>query len=240
MRDFPRAPKTDPDSDFREPAISTLPAWTAGTSANISVETRQTPALNTSTRQSISPFRFATMPAGAGKKTTSKLRHQYATASPPTTAMDDKIRPSVSSCCSKRPWRAPTARRMVISCWRANERTMSRLLTLEHAMRSTTNTTASVILRIGSISAAPLNGAFQSGINLMSWPRLVAGYSASNRFATVEICSCACSMVTPSLRRAKPSIQRALRSSSLYPPGSKVSCIDTGTQNWIGQPTNVP
>ena len=25
MRDFPRAPKTDPDSDFSEPAISTLP-----------------------------------------------------------------------------------------------------------------------------------------------------------------------------------------------------------------------
>src|SRR5580700_8321773 len=45
-----------------------------------------------------------------------------------------------------------------------------------------------------------------------------------------ETSACACAMVTPGLSFAKPSIQRASRFSSLYPPESNSSSMEAGTQ----------
>src|ERR1700722_10597 len=212
-RDLARLPEEVPDSAFSAPAISRLVVCSAGTKANIRVETRQTPALNASTRQSIWPDKFVAMTDDKGKKITSRFRQKYATTSPLTEERTERMRPSVRSCLNNLPRLQPMASRTVISCWRAKDLTSSKLLTFAQAIRRTKNTATREIPRVGASAPAWLNGVFHKGKIFTPRPRLVSAYSFSSRFATVESSDCACSMLTPGLRRAKPSIQVPPRSS---------------------------
>src|ERR1700693_4386392 len=179
-RDLARLPEEVPDSAFSAPAISRFVVCSAGTKANIRVETRQTPALNPSTRQSIWPDKFVAMTDDRGKKITSRFRQKYATTSPLTEERTERMRPSVRSC-------------------------LNNLLTFPQAVRRKKNTATREISRVGASEPAWLNGVFHNGKIFTPRPRLVSAYSFSSRFATVESSACACSMLTPGLRRAKPS-----------------------------------
>ena len=174
MRALPRAPITLPDSDLSAEARSTLLLSSTGTSANNTVEMRHTPALSTSTRQSICPGRKIG-PLRGGIKTLRRLRHQYARRTPPPAPIMDSNNPSVKSCCSTRPRPAPRARRAVISWRRAKNLTSSRLLTFAQTIRSTSIPIPSAMPNVGSIKDAPLKGAFHNGSTLIPCPRLVAG-----------------------------------------------------------------
>src|SRR6185437_2575468 len=89
-RALPRAPTTLPDSDLSAEARSTLLLSSTGTIANNTVETRHTPALSTSTRQSIWPGKKIG-PLRGGIRTTSRLRHQYASRTPPAAPITERV-----------------------------------------------------------------------------------------------------------------------------------------------------
>src|SRR6266567_2636834 len=130
----------------------------------------QIATLTTSTRQSICPGKSITIPAaGEGNASTSALRHQYATATPPAAAISESNNPSVKSCFTRRRRPAPRASRIVISWRRSKDRASKRLLTFAHAMSNTKNTTAIVIaIRIRKIVFQPLRDRVQLGLRLLT------------------------------------------------------------------------
>src|SRR5439155_3907465 len=177
-RDRLLPPRTPPASALSAFERSTSLERIAGTSANNRVDAMQIPALAASTRQSIWPGKSITVPGnGGGNASTSALRHQYATAIPPTAAMSESNNPSVTNCLTRRLRPAPSARRIVISCRRNSDRASKRLLTLAHAISKTKNTTAIVIASVDVMFPAPLKGVFHNGTSWFSWPRFVSGKS---------------------------------------------------------------
>src|SRR5438552_18756149 len=98
-----------------------------------------------------------------GDTSTRALRHQYATMIPPAAATAERHKPSVKSCLIKRRRPAPSARRIVISWRRRNERASKRLLTFAQAIKRTKNATPLVIASVDDRFPTALNGVFHKG-----------------------------------------------------------------------------
>src|SRR5712691_2938878 len=154
----PPPPTTPAASILSECARSILLVCMAGTTPKSTVVSRHTPALSARTRQSSSPGKCICTPPRAGKSSTSKWRHQYASSRPPVAPKRESTRPSVSNCFHRRARPAPTARRTLISWRRAHERTRSKLPTFAQAISRTNATTAIMISSVGSSVPALLKG----------------------------------------------------------------------------------
>ena len=120
---------------------------------------------------------------------------------------------STKSCRTMRARLAPSAARNPISFCRETPRARSRFATFVHAMSKTNPTAPSRMSRALRIS--PLN-CVRSGTSRMPQLVLKSGYCCDRRAPIVFISACACSSVTPGLRRPTALAKRPWRSRNSF------------------------
>ena len=114
------------------------PRWSSGTKPKMSAVTAETPSVNAITLQSSDTS--VDRGIASGLTASSAFSPPHASAQPTIAPANDRTRPSVISCWSRRQREAPSADRIAYSRMRESARAMSRFARFAHAINRTNAT----------------------------------------------------------------------------------------------------